>query len=121
MTECNRCGDCCENMPLNVTKKQLRRYLATEATRPGGPRNVDHEANARFILTHWHRSGGGGTATRYSCDAFDPLTRLCTAHEERPPICQGYPWYGRTPTSVTVRLSARCSYNADQGVAVQIC
>jgi Fe-S-cluster containining protein len=27
----------------------------------------------------------------YQCDRFDAVSRLCTAHDERPPICRAYP------------------------------
>jgi Fe-S-cluster containining protein len=27
----------------------------------------------------------------YQCDRFDPQSRLCTAHDDRPPICRAYP------------------------------
>jgi len=27
----------------------------------------------------------------YQCDRFDPASRLCTAHDDRPPICRAYP------------------------------
>jgi len=120
MTECNRCGECCENMPLNLTKRQLRAVLAEASGDAGDAAQRDLEENARFILGHWHRSGGGGTRTRYSCDAFDPASRLCTAHDERPPICRGFPWYDRPPGTRKVRLPASCSFNADVGVPVVI-
>ena len=120
MTECNRCGDCCENMELNFTKGELRDFVARRGD--GGattPIAQAHLANAYFILRHWHRSGGGGTKTRYACDRFDAATRLCTAHEDRPPICQGFPWYGAPPpVGTVVRLPRRCSFNADVGVPV---
>ena len=35
----------------------------------------------------------------FACDAYDSESHLCTAHEERPGICRGYPWYGREPTA----------------------
>jgi Fe-S-cluster containining protein len=38
----------------------------------------------------------------YQCDRFDPTTRLCTAHEERPPICRAY------PIAINI-LPARCT------------
>jgi Fe-S-cluster containining protein len=30
----------------------------------------------------------------YRCDRFDDETRLCLAHDERPPICRAYPVAG---------------------------
>lgn len=46
------------------------------------------------------------------CDAFDPVTRACTAYEDRPPICSGYPWYGKAPNRSKL-LNPACSYHAD--------
>ncbi len=120
LTDCNRCGDCCENLRLNVTKRALRAFLVERDRWRDTPEAIEHEANARFILEHWRRAGGGGRATVYACDAFDRATRLCTAHQDRPPICAGYPWYGEAPGVRTPRLSPHCSFNADVGVPVQI-
>ncbi len=120
MTDCNRCGDCCENLTLNFTKAELAAFVRETGDTALTPVRRDHLANARFILAHWHRSSGGGSATRYACDAFDPSTRLCTAHQDRPPICAGYPWYGALPGVRTATLPPPCSFNADVGVAVQV-
>lgn len=110
MTECSRCGDCCENIPLSSTKAHLRVLLADPETSP------ESAATARFVLEHWHRSGGGGEKTRWSCDRFDPATRLCMAHDDRPPVCSGYPWYDglHNPATVPlVHMPVRCSFWAD--------
>ncbi len=121
MTECNRCGDCCEHLTIAFTKVQLRAFLVAAEGRPGTARFEDHRADARFILEHWHRAAGGGTRTVYACDAFDAEARSCTAHADRPPICRGYPWYGNPPPAAEdLRLPPRCSFNADQGVAVSL-
>jgi Fe-S-cluster containining protein len=118
VTECNRCGDCCEHLRLNFTKRALRRFLA--APHRSDPALDDHAATARFIVEHWHRVAGGGAATIFACDRFDPTTRLCTAHDDRPPICRGYPFYGAPPAVAVVQLSPRCSFNADKGVPVAL-
>lgn len=97
MTECSRCGDCCENIGLNKTKKELREGFDSKS----GP----------FILKHWHRSGSGGRHTLWTCDLFDKETRLCTAHDDRPAICGNFPYYGSE--TITARLPKRCSYWAD--------
>jgi len=107
-------------MPLNFTKQQLRSFLDPEHDQSDGVVSPDLQANARFILAHWHRSGGGGTKTRYSCDAFDVDTRLCGAHADRPPICRGFPWYDRPPGARKVQLPAPCSFNADLGIPVSV-
>jgi Fe-S-cluster containining protein len=76
--------------------------------------------DAKFILKHWRAfrvKRDGKTQWRYSCDMFDTVTRKCTAHKDRPPICSNYPWYGKKPEgwmlSPTPDESAKhvsCSY-----------
>lgn len=107
MTECAQCGDCCENMTLTLTKVQARAIVA-DPLRCTADRVVD----AQFFLDHWHRVGGARTGTTWSCDRFDTETRTCTAHDDRPPVCRGYPWYEKEPDSGR-HLSKRCSFWAD--------
>jgi Fe-S-cluster containining protein len=68
--------------------------------------------NADFLTEHWHESAPGQDGPLYACDRFDPDTRLCVAHEQRPPVCSGYPWYGRPPRPGVI-LNPRCSYLLD--------
>jgi Fe-S-cluster containining protein len=71
----------------------------------------DRRLNADFLTEHWHRIDG---LDNYSCDAFDPVHRRCTAYEERPPVCAGYPWYDRGPNAGTItKTGSRCSYLLD--------
>src|ERR1035437_5115249 len=127
MTECAKCGDCCEKIYLtgSHTKKDLQYLYKTSDPRiddnwerwktKSGYKEAEREeriekwVNANFILDHWHRVQGGGTNTGFSCDAFDSVTRLCTAHDERPPICSGFPWYGKPPNPKT-NLHKRCVF-----------
>lgn len=68
-------------------------------------------ADADFLAAHWHLLED---AERYSCDAFDAATRQCTAHENRPPVCRDYPWYGGEPSAErAVYMGKQCSYLAD--------
>ena len=46
MTECNRCGDCCEHLTIAFTKVQLRAFLVAAEGRPGTARFEDHRADA---------------------------------------------------------------------------
>jgi hypothetical protein len=45
-------------------------------------------------------------------------TRTCTAHDDRPPICSGYPWYGLLAGSRW--LDPPCSFHADTRVNLPI-
>lgn len=99
----------------SLTAKLANPYLAGEARREAVFIDV-HMTPTGEIDTGW---AGKGV---WTCDAFDPVARLCTAHAERPPMCSRYPWYGRPPSSYqhdtdparTVRwMGARCSYLRD--------
>jgi Fe-S-cluster containining protein len=73
--------------------------------------------SAPFAQQHWHEIPDypdlvGDQVCAVRCDAFDPDTRECTAYEDRPPICSGYPWYGKTPDRERL-LDPCCSFNAD--------
>jgi Fe-S-cluster containining protein len=109
---CARCGDCCERIWLSVLLERLREWLEEDS---------DHGRNARFILEHWHVQGSDEDGDAfYTCDAFDAVHRLCTAHETRPPVCSGYPWYGKGPRpDVITRKDSRCSYLLDVPPAVR--
>ncbi len=111
MTDCARCGDCCDPVILPLTKKQVR-----ERNTPSGP----------FILANWRRISRAEAARRrpdlephrpgqryYQCAAFDPDTRLCTAHDDRPPICRRFPWYEQKPEASRLGTLTRCSFWAD--------
>jgi Fe-S-cluster containining protein len=94
--------------------EQARRYTASEVESAG------QWANHLFMAQHWHPAGAWRTDSGESkldlrCDAFDPVTRLCTAREARPPVCRDYPWYGGDPVTSgrAAELYGVCSYLAD--------
>lgn len=133
MTECSRCGDCCERIPFVWRQADITRRLADPYC-AGKSR-----ANLQFISDHWHlldvkwwrgddrahpgREHDGDCCLYehggwYTCDAFDPVGRLCTAHSSRPPVCRDYPWYDSHLKGAENRaegnwLSPRCSFRAD--------
>ena len=50
----------------------------------------------------------------WTCDAYDPGHQECTAHDARPPLCRGFPWYGDGPSAERAgRVHRECSYLAD--------
>lgn len=89
------------------------REIAIERYDPRGDRRV----NADFITEHWHEVTeelDGGRDTYFTCDQFDAETRLCLARDTRPPVCSGYPWYGRGPESGRItKEGSRCSFLLD--------
>lgn len=116
---CAGCGDCCDPVVVEASVLDDARAFAT-----GAADLADGDASQRavlagnlaFIAAHWQLAGpvedDGWAPVR--CDAFDPASRLCTARENRPPVCRDYPWYGREPSpDHSTVFSLRCSYLAD--------
>jgi Fe-S-cluster containining protein len=122
---CARCGDCCERFALATDQGA---FAPTSQDPPDGYRGRDpewedvwlewdkHLADVAFQRVHFHPLMADGKQVRdktsdrgyYTCDAFDPTTRLCTAHADRPDTCRGYPWYdGGVATRM---LPSRCSF-----------
>lgn len=64
--------------------------------------------NADFIAAHWKPVSDENCA----CDMYDRESRLCAAQDGKPPVCAGYPWYGREPDD-GVNFPLQCSYLAD--------
>lgn len=130
MTECAKCGDCCEAITFRGDWNNLIAWAAWGREwrewawehlldgEDGGMDEADAKsvANSEFLLAHWRPLAEDAPLPmpRFTCDAFDPVTRLCTAHLTRPPICRGFPWYGEVPGEPYVRIgSLRCSFWAD--------
>lgn len=124
MTECSRCGDCCENIFLGVNAQgfsiEQRIDAVLEASEEELPADSPRRIDAQFIRAHWTQTGerldseGKLRGGIYACDMFDSEARLCTAYEDRPPICVGFPWYGEDPDLERVKkLPSRCSFRVD--------
>jgi Fe-S-cluster containining protein len=125
VTECNRCGDCCDPVRFD-----LHGQLESLQDKAAGPDpDLDPQAwldvgwkpeelpncrrnwvDANFILEHWHPRPESGL----TCDRYDPESKLCTVHDDRPPVCRDYPWYSNGPTyEAAQKLPVRCSYRDD--------
>jgi Fe-S-cluster containining protein len=113
MTECSCCGDCCDPVWFPLGPADIRQGSVTATSAP-------HAANLSFATRHWSATGARDEDGRhaYRCDAFDVVSRRCTAHDERPPICRGYPWYESGPDAHSPRLPERCAFRADVGLPV---
>ena len=134
MTECAKCGDCCQDIWIGSSKRRFREIIAygdprddavwqawVDSWEPDSDLRLRREAYVRdyltaaFVVEHWH--GGvrakGKATNHWDCDAFDPLTNLCTAHAERPPVCSDFPWYGKEPSLEPVEKLPNCSFWAD--------
>jgi Fe-S-cluster containining protein len=89
---CSGCGDCCDPIWYPLGPGDVRQSAGTTGS-----------ADLRFAVAHWTATGERRDGMHaYRCDRFDERSRLCTAHDERPPICRAYP----IPLNV---LPARCT------------
>lgn len=112
MSGCAKCGDCCEEIWIAYSKAGLERELAS------GELSSKNAESMRFVLKHWTRIPRNRLSRNnvapggfyYTCDRFDAVERTCTAHEDRPPICQDFPWYGKEPDPVRLTGHRRCSF-----------
>lgn len=100
----------------------MSRYISLEHA------TVYDPATVPFVLKHWRRisqaearrrlprmNGPKGTYY-YECDMFDPEENLCTAHDTRPDVCRGFPWYGGNPEIVSLQPFPRCTFWEDVSV-----
>lgn len=92
------------------------------------PRGLSWLHDASFIREHFHFHSviaGHELSPRYhrddnqpviqfTCDAFDTATRSCTAYDERPLMCENYPFYGRPPSTADDGINdLACVYQDD--------
>ena len=118
MTDCARCGDCCDPVIVAFDPQEMAADLLSRSEVESHNR-----INGEFMRDHWtvestYEAADSVTVRRVRCDVFDPVRRLCGAHESRPPVCWGFPWYHRPPGDpdrepAAASLSPRCSFNAD--------
>lgn len=120
MTECARCGDCCD--PVIFTRDP-QEYAARRLC--DADLSADNRRNCEFMLEHWRVirpivvDGYLTDSFEVECDQFDKTTRTCLAQDTKPPVCDGFPWYGRAEDDyegrqpIADQLSPRCSFNAD--------
>lgn len=121
--DCAGCGRCCDPVWLPLTALELTQLLSriSAGARVSSP---DGEENLRFIGEHMvpvvpqpdtYLDGGPAETsghTAWRCDRYDPVARLCTSHDDRPPICRGWPWYGEEPYVMT-SMPDECSHQWD--------
>lgn len=108
---CARCGDCCTNIQLSAAVA-----ANLDKLRAGEPLPENSDPSYMFVLEHWleEERQEDGTAI-HSCDRLDAATMMCLAHEDRPPVCSGFPFYGNeVPTDEQIgKMHTRCSYALD--------
>lgn len=132
--DCAGCGSCCEVVWTQFDPTRLAEMVAnTDRRRRDGAALVAADIDVDFYAAHFRplrpdEAGDGSVGadaaaehglTPWACDAFDRESRLCTAHETRPSMCSGYPWYlgwpwGNTePDHERAFLPDRCSHRWD--------
>lgn len=112
MTECSKCGDCCEEISLNIDHGKIVQQIAQGY---GAGRWLK---DANFIINNMRPTGrvirqGNRVKQVLECSKFDKESRICTAHDDRPTVCRDYPWYNREPVKGDTTMKGRCSYLAD--------
>lgn len=116
---CNKCGNCCEAIFLSLSKKDIIKQSP-----------IENGGDAAFIINNWTRISQA-TALKinpylklwtrkkeksyfYKCNKFNPETRLCSIHKERPRVCAKFPLYGRKKLRLDeVLYSKDCGFNRD--------
>jgi Fe-S-cluster containining protein len=120
MGVCNRCGMCCRAIALLFSKKDIKE------------RWLKDSGNREFVLKHWKRISkeqavknnpnvasiqkeyvrGNQKTYWYECKLLSGND--CSIHEDRPAICEGYPWYGTGPKRKEFLYGANCGFKLDQ-------
>jgi len=102
MGSCTACGDCCDPVWYPLGAADIRQSASTTGAR-----------DLVFASEHWRPTGEETSdgMHAYACDRFDAQTRLCTAHDDRPPICRAYP----RPENL---LPLRCGYRSNPAAGV---
>lgn len=141
------CGLCCEKIALagEAVERIFGPTYDARAADPEwaepypddgptpNPRGLSWRHDADFMRDHFqvlgveyvgqlgavHSADDRTVAITFTCDAFDPVERRCTAYEQRPLMCENYPFYGRNPLD---RTDGRepindlvCAFQADAG------
>lgn len=116
------CGDCCDPVGLDgrviTLIEEWRAWLEAGGT-PETAIEGGADPSIFFAIDHWTRYEGPALTEEehhdFRCDRYDPTTHLCTAYEDRPPVCRNFPWYTEEESAGAraARLPARCSFNLD--------
>lgn len=124
--KCTGCGDCCA--VVSVAKPLWERVTRLEM-------DGAMDSDRAFLLDNWHPmtpeeaaavspydnhpmwvafwTESVKTNALLKCNAFDYATRQCTAYENRPAVCKGFPWYGDKAKKEPLWRLFRCGYWGD--------
>lgn len=151
MTDCNSCGRCCNPVvfsfqqidiatqfpdpdasPYEALHPRNRDWIVNDLTpiprKIGKAMVADHMAGFSTYYTMDKRTGRivPGSEVKqlsyfYECKHYDKETGDCGIYDNRPGLCEGFPWYGIPLTdsfNQNKSLPPECSYNADIGKPV---
>lgn len=116
---CNQCGACCRVLTLEQSPDEVQAAAAVSSV-------LGIPSDAVFAAQHWHSLTRAQALERnpfytsqlspdahlYWCDQLGTDGR-CLAYEERPLVCRGYPWYGRSPRPMPLP-DPDCGYAVDE-------
>ena len=102
MTECNKCGKCCEALVFQYNMEEIKTQLATMYPDDDGINfAISHfteitKDEAYSINSHLKRwEDREAPLFFFTCNMYDKEKNICKDHKNRPPICSGYPWYNK--------------------------
>ena len=115
---CNMCGACCRVLTLDQSPQEVQATAALTKV-------LGIPSDAIFAAEHWrpltraeamqrnpfYTARLPETAHLYTCDQRGADGR-CQAHETRPLVCRGYPWYDQPPRKMQL-ADPECSYAPD--------
>jgi Fe-S-cluster containining protein len=117
MSECKRCGKCCECIVLAYSSEYIKEVAAREVKHSNfnfAYRNFRQITQERAYLINPYLKNWSKNQTQYfyTCRRFDPITRICKVYSARPQTCSGFPWYGKIPAMQPL-YSLDCGYHED--------
>ena len=116
---CNQCGACCRVLTAQQSPEEIRATAALTSV-------LGIPSDAVFAAQHWrplsraeamqrnpfYTSRLSPDAHLYACGRLGDDGR-CTAYDERPLVCRGYPWYGDLPREMPLP-DEECGYRYEQ-------
>ncbi len=118
MGSCNLCGACCRVLTLEQSPEEIQATAALTSV-------LGIPSDSTFAAKHWRPLSRAEAMERnpfytaklpesahlYTCDQLGDDGR-CMAHESRPLVCRGYPWYDQDPRAMHL-ADAQCGYYLD--------
>jgi len=80
---CAKCGECCTDIRILSSPERIVQAATEE----------EGNEDAVWIMAHWDPNGRSptGKGWHYTCRRYDPVHQLCTAWDDRPPVCRRFP------------------------------